>query len=213
MLDRLIQMRTAVHNLCAIQKKLQLYILTQPEWSLLLQLCSIPAIFVKGTRELWASLYPTLSRQLPYFIYLSGRLEDGLDQLRLSEPDSELHAAVNEAWNELDFYQLKTGLAQAVATILDPRCELYSLNSLHWRLEEIADAERQITTLYNKEYAPQAPSEAGTPNLLNENDDDSDIFYTIYSSQRVASQTAIHRSELNIYLMEPLEGHRIDPIG
>ncbi|KAF8458179.1 hypothetical protein BGX38DRAFT_1309186 [Terfezia claveryi] len=115
-----------------LEDTLRPFILSAEHWKLLERLKSTMEIFVKVTQHLSGSSYPTLSLQLPYFSVLATRLELLADELRESEPDRELLQAVTNAWIKLDEYHSKTGAAQAIATILDPRCKLTIFRNLSW---------------------------------------------------------------------------------
>lgn len=108
MLDRLIQLRPAVHAVCQLEEALRPYQLSDSHWSLLECLKSILGIFIKATEHLSGSSYSTLSIQLPYFVVLANRLEHFIDELRETEPDSDLLQALNQAWHKLNHYHIQT---------------------------------------------------------------------------------------------------------
>ena len=98
------------------------------------------------------SLYPTLSMQLPYFVVLASRLEQLIDELHLSDRESDLLYAVNEAWSKLNDYHTQTVSAQSIATILDPRFKLQTFHSLSWKEKWIMDAKMSIGWIFNAQY-------------------------------------------------------------
>ena len=66
-----------------------------------------------------------------------------------------------------DDYQRKNGSAQAIATILDPRCKLATFRNLSRREEWIQAAQESIYPIYAAHYAPAISSEqshTSTPN-------------------------------------------------
>ena len=111
--------------------RLHKFQLVHEEWVLLQRLKDILDIFVKATEHLSGSTYPTLSIQLPYFVILAARLEAIIDQERIT--GSIFHAACDASW-KLDDYHSKSGSAQAIATILDPRCKVQVFRNLSWLL-------------------------------------------------------------------------------
>jgi len=119
MLNRLLQLRPAVHAVCKLEEGLRLYALSDDDWNLLSRLRSILDIFVKATEHLSGSSYLTLSVQLPYFVVLASRLEQLVEELRETDPNSDLLAALTQAWIKLDKYHAQTASSQAIATILD----------------------------------------------------------------------------------------------
>ena len=205
MLRRLLILRPAVHAVCHLEESLRQYLLTEEDWILLGHLKSVLEIFVKATEQLSSSLYPTLSIQLPYFIVLASRLEQLIDELRLSDPESDLLYAVNEAWSKLNDYHTRAVSAQAIATILDPRFKLQTFYNLSWKEEWIMDAKMSIDRIYNAQYTSTIKADRpATPDPF----EDDDIEEAVFRSQM--STTSINApSELEIYLEEPVEGRKV----
>lgn len=112
-------------------------------------------VFIKATKYLSGSSYPTLSAQLPYFSVLATRLETIVERELMK---SIFHEACTASWQKLDEYHSKTGSAQAIATMLDPRCKVQTFRNLGWRTEWILEAEEAIQRIYQNQYAPSATS-------------------------------------------------------
>ncbi|RPB18424.1 hypothetical protein L211DRAFT_772044, partial [Terfezia boudieri ATCC MYA-4762] len=132
---------------------LRSYLLSDDDWNLLSRLRSILDIFVKATEHLSGCSYPTLSVQLPYFAVLASRLEQLVEDLRETDPDSDLFQALTQAWIKLDQYHAQTASSQAIATILDPRYKLQTFRNLSWREEWITEAQTSFIQTYNDQYA------------------------------------------------------------
>ena len=90
----------------------------------------VEALNLACTSNLSGSTYPTLSIQLLSFAIPAARLEAITDQQRIT--GSIFHAACDASSKILDDYHCKTGSAQAIATILDPRCKLQVFRNLSW---------------------------------------------------------------------------------
>ncbi|RPB23594.1 hypothetical protein L211DRAFT_756719, partial [Terfezia boudieri ATCC MYA-4762] len=131
---------------------LRSYLLSDEDWTLLSRLQSILDIFVKATEHLSGSSYPTLSVQLPYFAVLASRLEQLVEELRETDPDSDLFYALTQAWIKLDQYHAQTASSQAIATILDPQYKLQIFRNLSWREEWITEAQTSFIQTYNDQY-------------------------------------------------------------
>ena len=206
----MIQLRPAVHAVCRLEESLKPYLLSEHDWSLVERLRSILNIFVKATEHLSGSSYPTLSVQLPYFVVLANRLEQLVDELRESDPDSELLQAVNSAWVKLNHYHAQTSSSQSIATILDPRYKLQTFRNLALTEQWITEAHTSIVETYNEQYAPRLSDTDPTTLESNpeQNEDDDDFLEAVFGSQQ--STISLNTpSELEIYLEEPVEGRKV----
>jgi len=214
MLTRFLQLRTAIHAVCQLEDILRPYSLSDHQWKLLERLKDVMEIFVKATQYLSSSSYPTLSAQLPYFSVLATRLENLADEYRTAGSDVELLAAITKAWQKLDEYHCKTGAAQAIATILDPRCKLATFRNLSWREEWIQEAQESIYRIYAAQYAPTNSinqSRPATPDPFEGDGLEDDFLEAVFGSQ--SSAMSINApSELELYLEEPPEARTVKPI-
>ena len=185
---------------------------------MLQRLKDILDIFVKATEHLSGSTYTTISTQLPYFSVLAGRLEAIVDQERLkiqstcddstsSQPTSSsiFHDACNASWHKLNFYHTQTGSAQAIATILDPRCKIQSFRHLEWQQQWINEAEAAIQRIYQDQYAPIPISRPSTPPISSQcSDMEDDYMNTVFGNSEY-SQVQLSMSEVDMYLEEKVE--------
>ena len=130
MIQRFLQLHPAIHAVCQLEVRLQVYTLSNEDWIHLVELQSILQVFVRATEQLSGHSYPTLSSQLPYFVVLALRLEESIEQMWVKDPESDLLYTVNSAWEKLDHYHSLTGSAQAIATIPDPRYKLTTFRNL-----------------------------------------------------------------------------------
>jgi len=178
------------------------------EWTLLQKLKDILDIFIKATEHLSGSSYPTLSAQLPYFSVLATRLETIVDRERTQ--NSLFHDACTASWQKLDEYHSKTSSAQAIATMLDPRCKVQSFRNLGWRPEWIIDAEAAIHRMYQDQYAPSVSSRPTTPPPTNSSYVEDDFMTAVFGL--LQSSAIPEMSELDIYLEEKVELPQVDPI-
>ena len=196
---------------CRLEERLQRFQLSIEEWSLLQHLKDILDIFIKATEHLSGSSYPTLSAQLPYFSVLATRLEAIVDKERAS--GSIFHEACVARWQKLDEYHCKTGSAQSIATILDPRCKLQTFRNLSWQDQWIAEAETAIQRVYKQQYAPHPVSRPSTPPASSSQEYLEDDFMTAVFGTGSSQLTELSvMSELDIYLEEKVELPQVDPI-
>ena len=212
MLERLLDLRPAIDAICRLEERLQKFRISPEEWALLQHLKDILDIFVKATEHLSGSTYPTLSMQLPYFSVLAARLESIVDQERIA--GSIFHAACDASWKKLDDYHSKTGSAQSIATILDPRCKIQAVKNLGWQLQWINEAETAIQRVYQDQYAPPPLSGHSTPSPPPVSSQSSSSFHedymtTVFTSSQGEIQSM---SEVEIYLEEKVELAGVDPI-
>ena len=190
--------------------RLHKFQLVHEEWVLLQRLKDILDIFVKATEHLSGSTYPTLSIQLPYFSILAARLEAITDQERIT--GSIFHAACDASWKKLDDYHSKTGSAQAIATILDPRCKLQVFRNLSWLPQWISTAEGAIERIYHDQYAiASSLSRPSTPPITSSQTSfDDDYMSTVFATSQTTEIQSM--SEVAIYLEEKVEGVQVDPL-
>lgn len=211
MLNRLLQLRPAVHAVCRLEDSLRSHTLTDDDWILLDQLRSILSIFVKATETLSGSTYPTPSVQLPYYVVLASRLEKLIQDVHQAtgNPNSCLVDALNQAWVKLNQYHIQTTSTQSIATILDPRYKLQTFQHLDWKEDWIAEAHKSFVTTYDRQYAPLQLD----PNLRetlqhDTSDEDDDFMVSVYGTKSMNQPHDPH-SEVERYLEEPTEGRKV----
>ena len=168
MLERLIYLKPAINNLCKTNTYLSSkgLVLDESDWKFIKRLRDILWIFVRGTKDLSGSSYPTLARQLPYYVHIMAKLEKEVVEEAMEnsyEYENPLWAAVDEAWNVMRNYYNKTGSVQNIATILDPRAKLKTFANLSWDDEDINTAKGHINFIYSVYYAHANPPETGKP--------------------------------------------------
>ena len=208
MLERLLELQPAITAVCRLEDKLRPLQLIPSEWALLQELKQHLHIFIKATQHLSGQSYPTLSAQLPYFAVLATKLEQQVEHERINH--SIFTNACNRAWEKLNDYHIKTGSAQAISIILDPRCKLQTFHNLSWRLEWITDAQESIQRVYQNQYAPSLPSRPPTPPSTTNTDMDNDFILAVFGSSQPEQSSTI--SELDRYLEEKVEAPQVDPI-
>ena len=84
---------------------------------------------------------------------LASRLEQLVEELRKTDPNSDLLAALTQVWIKLK-YHAQTATSQAIAAILDPRYILQTFRNLSWREVWIIEARTSFVQTYNDQYAP-----------------------------------------------------------
>jgi hypothetical protein len=216
MVRRLIQLRSAVDPLCTSQPKLEKLnlVLDDFDWEWLGKLDSILSIFSKPTEVISGESYPTLSQQLPHYWKLAMQLRNLQDKFLPGAVDHNdtAYEACEAAWKKLNKYHIKTDsfTAPRIATILDPRLKLETLERQGWKPSEVRGA-RSVLERMLKEYYPaetssqlddtQAPEEPGVP-------DPEDLL--IFGSQEAVppapgarSSTPLWKVELQRYLAAP----------
>ena len=209
MLNRFIQLRPAIHAICQIESSLLPYRLSNDDWNILIGLRSCLDTFIKATEHLSGSTYPTLSSQLPYFIVLASRLEGQINAMKSKDPANILIPALNAAWVKLDEYHSRTGSAQAIATILDPRYKLTALRNLSWTEPWIETARLSIERIYDTQYAPLPIDKPTTPEGSNEEDIEDDFIQAVFGSSQGSLVSTSGPSQLEVYLDEPVEGRKV----
>ena len=161
------------------------------------------------------SSYPTLSVQLPYFVVIASRLEKLVDDLSKKEPSCLLQA-LNQAWVKLNEYHAKTASSQAISTILDPRYKLQTFRHLDWKDEWIMDAHKSFVDTYELQYAPKPVEDSSLVPLISDTETstgkpkhEDDFLNAVYGSQTIPLPPLNLRSEVEIYLEEPIEGRNV----
>lgn len=210
MLDRLLQLRPAVHAVCRIEESLKQHALSDEDWDLITELRTILSIFVKATEHLSGSSYPTLFTQLPYFVYLASRLEKVVDDLKIHHAKSDLLQAVSQAWHKLNQYHLQTTSSQSIATILDPRCKLQTFRYLAWKDEWIAEAHKSFIQIYNQQYLsqPNCPEIPGDRLPEYEEQEVDDYTQMAFGPDGNNEQLRVD-SEVDLYLGEPIVARKV----
>ena len=196
----------AVYAVCRLEESVQVFALSKEDWLLLEHLKTILEIFIRATKHLSDSSYPTLSVQLPYFVVLASRLELLIDELRQTNLESDILYAVNEAWAKLDQYHSQTASAQSIATILDPRYKLQTFNNLNQKEAWISDTWASIVRIYNNQYASSIMN--ARPPTPDPADLEDDFLDTVFGSQ-LSAQSVNNPSELEVYLEKPVEGRKV----
>jgi len=198
-------------HIIRLEERLRSLQIHADEWALLQKLKHILDIFIKAIEHLSGSSYPTLSAQLPYFAVLASHLETIVGRERIQ--NSIFFDACTTSWQKLDEYYSKTGSAQAIATILDPRCKVQTFRNLLWRTEWILEAEAAIQCIYHDQYAPTPSSRPATPPSDPSAGSDyleDDFMTAVFGSSQ--GSTIPVMSEVDIYLEEKVERSQVDPI-
>ena len=200
MLNRLLQLRPAVHAICQLEQALRPYLLSEEDWNLIQRLKGILGIFVKATEHLSGSTYPTLSSQLPYFAILSSRLEKVVYDLRQTDPDSDLCQAVNQAWIKLNQYHRQTTSSQSIATILDPRCKLQTFRHLGWKDEWVTDAHTSFIHIFNQQYSLKTSElqHPSTPDPFEDDKDEDNYADNVFAYESTGPSSS-NISEVDLY--------------
>lgn len=196
MLKVLIELQAAVKATCLAGSSLRQWELREQHWTLIQRLCGILGHFVDGTVKLFASSYPTLSDQLPYYIVISQRLEAQVISLQESDPNSELLHAVNAAWHKVNEYYCLTSSAQTTATIMDSRYKLQTFQHLKLENAWIEQAKADAYCLFEQRYRPGVdPQDASTSS---ENEFVDNLTQAVFGSQ--PGSTAAHVLETEFEL-------------
>ena len=136
-------------------------------------------------------------------------LETIVDRERTQK--SIFYEACTASWQKLDEYHIKTSSAQAIATILDPRCKLQSFRNLGWRPEWVWGAEQAIQRIYQNQDAPSISLRSSTPSPATTSSSYLDDFMTaVFGSSQ--GSTIPEMSEVDIFLEEKVELPQVDPI-
>ncbi|RPB27323.1 hypothetical protein L211DRAFT_846151 [Terfezia boudieri ATCC MYA-4762] len=102
------------------------------------------------------------------------------------------------SWQKFDEYHSKTGSAQEIATILDPRCKIQSFRNLGWRIEWISDSEEAIQRIYRDQYAPSTSLHPSTPPPVQTTYLEDGFMMAVFGSSQCS--TIPEMSEVDMYL-------------
>jgi hypothetical protein len=159
LIQRLLEVRPAVDRMCRSEPKLfKLNLMLDDfDWAWLEKLNTILAVFSKPTEDISGERYPTLSQQLPAYWKIANRLRE---QQKEFAPGGEDHndtawEACEAALDKLNHYRDKTDsfTAQRIATILDPRLKLVTLERQGWRPCDLRAARNSLERVL-REYYP-----------------------------------------------------------
>jgi hypothetical protein len=147
------------------------------DWAWLEKLNTILAVFSKPTEDISGERYPTLSQQLPAYWKIANRLRE---QQKEFAPRGEDHndtawEACEAALDKLNHYRDKTDsfTAQRIATILDPRLKLVTLERQGWRPYDLRAARSSLERIL-REYYPSDKTQQGQHLTSSQSDSISD---------------------------------------
>jgi len=166
MIQRAIQLQSAIRSAAASLHDLQDQDLTQEEWDMLSILQPILTIFDEASEMMAASNVITLSRAVPLYNCVIDALEDKLDEPDLPE---SIKDAINASLKKITkFYTLSGSQVYPVATIIDPTNRLKFYQDANWENEWIDDALSNFNAVYRRyggttdaiDSSPQSPTTA-----------------------------------------------------
>jgi hypothetical protein len=225
MVQRLLKLRPAIDILCVREPALYRLnlLLDDFDWKWLGILDEVLEVYARPTTLVSGDTYPTLAYQLPQYWQLALKLREFGKRFEQGEPEENetLEEACSIGWSKLNQYHLKTDgvTAPRIATALDPRFKLRTLELLGWKTGDIKKAKTgALKPLLRQYFPPKKRSTAENPEDSEPEDEpttdnlspeDAMIFasqeeYSQAETQALAGSTAaVWEAELERYLKNP----------
>ncbi|KAJ0771535.1 putative HAT dimerization domain, ribonuclease H-like superfamily, hAT-like transposase, RNase-H [Helianthus annuus] len=183
---------------------------TNDEWIRAGKVCKLLAVFLKATDMFSGSTYPTSNLFLTEIFKVKKEISNAF----ISE-DSFLMEMSKPMFQKFEKYWGEIGLLMSIASILDPR---YKMLSVEWTFEKlyledecksrVQDVKDKLKSLFDKYFSAYMTSKAATGHSKastssNEPTPDDDDFHAFLKRRPVEIG---QRSELEVYLDEPNDG-------
>jgi hypothetical protein len=160
MIERLTVLRPAIDNICLTESSLTKFNLNLDEhdWVWLIELMDVLAIFKGPTLIVSGERYPTLSHQLPQYWAIATLLQEKVQRFQPGSEHSNavLYQACTAGYRKLNEYHLYTDQVTAprIATMLDPRFKLTTLEDLGWKAADLRKARTALEKVILHDYFP-----------------------------------------------------------